>query len=155
MDRGRWACCLAAARRVTSGTTGTIGKWFFKRAQPTGLDEFRREWDAARLRSLDFDYSGRALASYLDAQEAISGATLVDRHCEVVKTLGKFFAAAFPFETAVPLLDLPRDRILTFCRDRFRETAPDMVEEIEGAHIFFRRGLREISGKHLVVFVID
>jgi hypothetical protein len=152
MYRDRWPACLAAARRVTTATTG---RWIFRRTEALGLDEFRHQWGVARLRSLDFDYPGEALGSYLDAQQAISGASPVDRECEIVKTLARFFTAAFPFETATPLLDLPRDRILTFCRDRFGEAAPDMVEEIEAAHTFYRRGLREVTAKHLVVFVID
>jgi hypothetical protein len=152
VSRADFPTCLARARQVH---TETSGKWVFKKSQTVGIEEFKKAWQAALVREVDFDYSGYVIGNYLDAQSAVNEAVLIDEHSEVSTALSKVFTAGFPFEAPVALPELQQEKLFHFCREEYGEDdAAGMVEAINAAHSFYQRGLGEITPEHLVVFII-
>jgi len=139
------------ARQVRSETTG---KWIFKSSRVVGLDEFTAAWSAAVRKVVHFEYSGYALGNYIDAQEAVNVARLVDEQSEMSKTLSRVFTAGFAFDARVTLPELPADRLEAFCRDEYGADAAEAVPAIMAAEAFYKQGLAEITPATLVVFII-
>lgn len=152
MRRSRWPGCLEAAGRVTSETTG---KWIFKKTRIAGLEEFRRTWREAKLRVLDFDYSGYVLGNYLHAQEAINHFKVIDEQSDAVRTLSRIFTAAYPFEEAVALPELASAGLFDLCHYEYGDDADGMMEAIQAAHKFYCRGFAQVTAANMVVFVIE
>ncbi len=150
--RGELRGCLALTQSVRAQTTG---RWIFKQTQVIGIEEFRRAWRAAVVREVDFDHSGYVLGNYVDAQQAINGIQLIDEQSEGARALSRIFTAAFLFDAPVSLPDLPAERLLAFCRKEYGGDAAEMIEALTAAHLFYQRGLAEITPEHLVVFVIS
>jgi hypothetical protein len=144
--------CLARARDVRTETTG---RWIFKQTRVVGIDEFKRAWRAAVRKSVDFEYSGYALGNYLDAQTTINGVRLFDEQSDAGRAFCQVFTAAFVFEQPVQLPELPPQGLMAFCREEHGEDAQGMTEAINAAHVFYMRGLAEITSENLVVFVIN
>jgi hypothetical protein len=65
------------------------------------------------------------------------------------------FTAAFMFDAAVPLPELPPQKLKAFCRQEYGKDAPGMAEAISAAHTFYARGFGEITCESLVVFVVN
>ena len=107
------------------------------------------------VREVDFAHSGYVLGNYVDAQQAINGIQLVDEQSEGARALSKIFTAASLFDAPVSLPDLPAERLLAFCREEYGVDAAEMIEALTAAHLFYQRGLAEITPEHLVVFVIS
>jgi hypothetical protein len=152
VTRAQFARCLEAARRISTETTG---KWLFKASHTHGTTEFIQAWQAAVQKRAVFDYSGYVLGNYIDAQRVINSTELVDEHSDVARLLARAFTAAFVFDRAVPLPDLPDEPLRAYCRDEYGAEGADLIEPIGAAHEFFGRGLSEISAEALVVFVIS
>jgi hypothetical protein len=141
-----------AARGVVSETTG---KWIFRKSRTSGLDEFWSCWRAAKLRELDYDYSGYVLGNYIHAQQAINHFRVIDDQSDIVRTLGRIFTAAYPFEEAVLLPELAAGDLADFCHYEYADDAADMLEAIRAAHVFYQRGFSQVTDRHMVVFVIE
>jgi hypothetical protein len=77
-----------------------------------------------------------------------------DEQSETARLLAKVFTAAFAFDAPVELPDLPPERLLAFCNEEYGADAAGLVEALEAAHEFYRRGMAEITPEQLVVFVI-
>jgi hypothetical protein len=91
----------------------------------------------------------------LDAQHAINGTQLIDEQSEIARIFSSVFTAAFPFEAPVRLPDLAPERLLAFCNEEYGTDGSGMVEALEAAHAFYRRGIAEVTPEQLVVFVIS
>ena len=150
--RNRMQGCLDLAQNVR---IETMKKWFVKKTQVVGAEKFHQEWLRARIREVPFDHSGYVLGNYLDAQQAINGIHLVDERSETARVLCKIFTAAFVFESSVTLPELAVERLLKFCNEEYSRDAAEMVEAVTAAHLFYRRGLAEITPEHLVIFLIQ
>jgi hypothetical protein len=150
--RHEWPRCIALAQTIRTETTG---RWIFKQSRVVGMDEFANAWQAAVVREVDFEHSGYALGTCLDAHEAILGRALVGEQSEAVTALAKVFTAGFPFERAVPVPDLPSDRLDAFCRQEYGDDEPpETAAALADANRFLQRGMAEISPDHIVVFII-
>jgi hypothetical protein len=151
LRRVTFADCLAAARGVRPEPTGTS---IFKKAEGKALDEFQARWTSSVIERVDFEYSGYVLGNYLDAQQEINQLQLFDEESEEATTLNKVFTAAFVFHRAVPLPEMPDDKLEAFCRHEYDADGADLLEPLRAAHEFYARGLDAITPDNLVVFVI-
>jgi hypothetical protein len=151
LNRTRFTECLEAAQGVRPETSGT---WIFKKTEVKGFDDFQASWKSSVIERVDFDYSGYVLGNYLDAQQEINQLQLFDEESEEALTLSKVFTAAFVFHRAVPLPEMPEDKLEAFCRHEYDADGADLLEPLRAAHEFYARGLEAITPDNLVVFVI-
>jgi hypothetical protein len=151
LPRVKFADCLELARRVR---TETSGKWMFKKTETVGLEDFREAWQRSVIKEETFGYSGYVLDHYLMAQTEINNVELVDEQSAAPSVLSKLFLAAFVFEESVLLPSVPDDKLLEYARDEFGEEGDEMVEPLQAAHEFYRKGLAEITPENLVVFLM-
>ena len=151
LSRAGFEDCLAAARSVRPEAAGTS---IFKKTEARGLEEFQATWNSSVIERVDFEYSGYVLGNYLDAQLEINQLQLFDEESEEALTLGKVFTSAFVFHRAVPLPDVPEDKLEAFCRHEYDADGADLLEPLRAAHEFYARGLEAITPDNLVVFVI-
>ena len=149
--RHNFAACLDHARKIRSESSG---KWLFKKTVVVGVSEFEQAWRSAVAEEVDFDYSGYVLGNYLDAQQTVNQIQLVDEQSEAATTLCKVFTAAFPFEERVTLPELASEPLLVFCQQEYGDDAQEAVEALRAAHLFYQKGLGNISSENLVVFII-
>ena len=94
------------------------------------------------------------LGNYLDAQRAINQIVMFNEQSEAGRALSKVFTAAFPFDAPFSPPPLSPERLLAFCREEYGADAPAMVEAIQAAEAFYRRGLAAIGPGSVVVFII-
>jgi hypothetical protein len=151
LSRTTFDDCLEAAKGVRPETTGA---WVFKKTEVKGLDGFQARWQSSVIDRVDFDYSGYVLGNYLDAQLEINQLQLFDEESEEAQTLSKVFTAAFVFRRAVPLPEMPDDKLEAFCRHEYDADSADLLEPLRAAHEFYTRGMDAITPDNLVVFVI-
>jgi len=151
LSRARFNDCLTAAQAIRPETSGTS---ILKKTEVKGLDDFQAKWTSSVIERVDFEYSGYVLGNYLDAQAEINQLQLFDEDSEEATTLSKVFTAAFVFHRAVPLPEIPVDKLEAFCRHEYDADSADLLEPLRAAHEFYARGLAAITPDNLVVFVI-
>jgi hypothetical protein len=151
LNRAQFQRCLDAARNIR---TETSGRWLFKTTRTAGASEFAEMWQASTRKQVVFEYSGYVLGNYVDAQQAINQAQIVDEESDASVTLAKAFTAAFVFDTPISLRGFPADKLNAYCRDEYGEDGAELLEPIRGAHHFFEQGIAEITDQALVVFII-
>lgn len=152
LNRSDFQRCLDAARSIRTETSGT---WLFKTTRTVGASEFTELWQASTRKQVVFEYSGYVLGNYLDAQQAINQAEVVDEQSEVSVTLAKAFTAAFVFDTPVSFRDFTADELNAYCRDEYGEDGAELLEPMRAAYHFLEQGIAEITDETLVVFVIN
>ena len=114
LKRHQYPVCLQRAREVRSETSG---KWFFKKTEIVGVNEFKQAWQAALADEVSFDYSGYVLGNYLDAQDSVNQIRLANEQSDEARVLCKVFTAAFPFHAAMTLPEFTPDSLLAFCQE--------------------------------------
>jgi hypothetical protein len=151
LRRSHFPGCVDRAHPIRSESTG---KWLFKKTEVVGISDFERAWQAALVEEVGFDYSGYVLGNYLDAQLAVNQIQLANEQSEVSRALCKVFTAAFPFDAPVTLPELAPEPLLAFCQQEYGNDAQGVVEALKAAHLFYQRGLSNITAETLVIFVI-
>ena len=151
LRRSQLPVCLDRARQICSASSG---KWLFKKTEVVGIIEFRQAWQAAVVDEVTFEYSGYVLGNYLDAQHAVNQIELANEQSEVARSLCKTFTAAFPFEIPVTFPELASEPLLSFCQQEYGNDAQGMVEALKATHVFYQKGLSNITSENLVIFVI-
>ena len=137
------------------GTWEVLNREDFDRCLPLcGTAAFPPAWQRAVVRRKDFEGSGYVLGNYVDAQAELNQLRLFDEESHAARQLGRAFTAAFVFDNSIPLPELPRERLIEYCRNEYGEEGDGLVEPLRAAHAFFTQGLREVNDDHLVVFVI-
>ena len=151
LRRLNFAACLDHARNIRSESSG---KWLFKKTAVIGISEFEQTWRSAVVEEVHFDYSGYILGNYLDAQLAVNQIQLADEQSEVASTLCKVFTAAFPFDAPVALPEFESEPLLAFCQQEYGHDAQGMVDALRAAHLFYEKGLSNITSENVVIFII-
>jgi hypothetical protein len=151
LRRLNFAACLDHARNIRSESSG---KWLFKKTIVVGISEFEQAWRSAVVEEVHFDYSGYVLGNYLDAQLAVNQIQLADEQSEIASTLCKAVTAAFPFDAPVTLPELATEPLLAFCQQEYGNDAQGMADALRAAHLFYEKGLSNITSEKLVIFII-